>query len=93
LREPDNADARNLLGFSYRQGGRLDLALEQYKRALTIDPRHRGAHEYIGETYLKMGDRASAMRHLEALRKLCPMSCEPLRDLERALAQYDAAKR
>ena len=27
-----------------------------YKKALTIDPEHRGAHEYIGELYLKLAD-------------------------------------
>src|SRR5262245_6013542 len=93
LRESGNADVHNLLGFSYRQTGRLDLALDHYKRALAIDPRHKGAHEYIGETYLKLGDLAAAERHLATLRSLCPLSCEPLQDLERALAAYNAEQK
>ena len=93
LRESDNPDVHNLLGFSYRQAGKLDLALAEYERALAIDPRHKGAHEYIGEAYLKMNDLAAATRHLEALRKLCPLSCEQLRDLEREIAQHTGTTR
>jgi Flp pilus assembly protein TadD len=88
LREPDNADVHNLLGFSSRNLGRYDLAFTHYRRALALDPRHKGAHEYIGETYLKVGDLASAEKHLAALRELCPMSCEPLKDLEREIAEF-----
>ena len=46
---PNNADACNLLGFSYRKAGRLDQAFKHYKTALTLDPDHKGAHEYVGE--------------------------------------------
>ena len=88
LREPDNADVHNLLGFSNRNLGRYDLAFKHYQRALMLDPRHKGAHEYIGETYLKVGDLASAEKHLEALKNLCPMSCEQLKDLEREIAEF-----
>jgi Flp pilus assembly protein TadD len=90
LREPGNADVHNLLGFSQRNLGRYDLAFAHYKRALALDPRHKGAHEYIGETYLKVGDLASAEKHLAALRELCPMSCEQLKDLERDIAEFRA---
>ena len=88
LREPDNAEVHNLLGFSHRNLGRYDAAFKHYRRALAIDPRHKGAHEYIGETYLKVGDLASAEKHLLALRELCPMSCEQLKDLERDVEEY-----
>jgi Flp pilus assembly protein TadD len=93
LRESGNADIHNLLGFSYRQTGKLDLALDHYRRALAIDPRHKGAHEYIGETYLKLGDVAAAERHLATLRNLCPLSCEQLKDLEREVAAYKAEQK
>jgi Flp pilus assembly protein TadD len=88
LREPDNADVHNLLGFSQRNLGRYDAAFKHYRRALALDPRHKGAHEYIGESYLKVGDLASAEKHLAALRDLCPLSCEQLKDLEREIAEY-----
>ncbi len=88
LRDPENADLQNYLGYSYRNQDRYDLAFEHYKRALALDPRHKGAHEYIGETYLKVGDLASAERHLAALIELCPLSCEQLDDLRREIDAF-----
>jgi len=87
-RNPDHADVQNSLGYSYRNLAQYDLAFKHYKRALEIDPRHRGAHEYIGETYLLVGDLAGAQRHLAALREICLLPCDELHDLERAIAGY-----
>jgi Flp pilus assembly protein TadD len=92
LRNPDHADLQNSLGFSYRNLKRYDLAFKHYKRAIELDPRHRGAHEYIGEAYLLTGDLASAEKHLAALRQICLLPCEELRDLERAVTEYRARK-
>jgi len=36
------------LGFSYRHAGDFERAFAQYNRALSLNPRHLGAHEYIG---------------------------------------------
>jgi len=47
-RDPNNADAQNYLGYAWRKSGNLDLAFKHYNEALRLDPRHRGAHEYIG---------------------------------------------
>lgn len=92
VRNPDSADLHNYLGYSYRHLKRFDLAFTHYKRALAIDPRHRGAHEYIGEAYLMTGDLAGARRHLAALKEICLLPCEELGDLERAIAQYRGSK-
>jgi Flp pilus assembly protein TadD len=87
-RNPDDADLQNMLGYSYRNLKQYDLAFRHYRRALEIDPRHRGAHEYIGETYLLTGDLAGAQRHLAALKEICLMPCEESKDLERAIERY-----
>jgi tetratricopeptide (TPR) repeat protein len=92
-RNPDNADLQNSLGYAYRNLQQYDLAFKHYKRAIEIDPRHRGAHEYIGEAYLMTGDLASAERHLAALRQICLLACEELKDLERAVTEYRSKKR
>ncbi len=91
-RYPDHADLQNSLGFSYRNLKQYDLAFKHYKRALEIDPRHRGAHEYIGEAYLMTGDLPSAQKHLAALKEICLLPCEELEDLERAIAEYRGRK-
>ena len=91
-RHPDHADLQNILGFSYRNLKQYDLAFKHYRRAIEIDPRHRGAHEYIGETYLITGDLAGAERHLVELKKICLLPCDELKDLERAIAEYRSRK-
>ncbi len=80
-----SADGFNLLGYSYRNLKRFDESLVAYKQALTLDPKHRGAHEYIGIAYIQMGQPAKAREHLAALDKICTFSCEEYRDLKKAL--------
>ena len=91
VRYPENADLQNYLGYSYRNLKNFDLAFAHYKRALDLDPRHRGAHEYIGETYLLVGDIAGAERHLKALQDICLLGCKEKDDLEQAIAKSRAA--
>ena len=88
LRDPDNADLENYLGYSYRNLGQLDTAFSHYRRALVLNPRHRGAHEYVGEAYLMVGNLPRAEEHLAALRRICLIPCEELGDLERQIAEY-----
>ncbi|CAN5161646.1 hypothetical protein BH11PSE10_BH11PSE10_17020 [soil metagenome] len=89
-RFPDSADLHNELGFAHRKLRQMDRAFEHYKRALLIEPRHRGAHEYIGEAYLMVGDVASAEEHLAALRSICLLPCEELTELEKAISAHRA---
>lgn len=84
---PRNADVFNLLAYSYRHLGRLDDAFANYERALDLDPRHLGAHEYIGEAYLLAGDLAKAEQHLATLVELCG-SCEEKEELAEAIAEF-----
>jgi Flp pilus assembly protein TadD len=86
--QPNNADGFNLLGYSYRNLKRNDESLVAYKRALTLDPKHKGAHEYIGMAYLQMRQPEKAKEHLATLSQLCRISCEEYRDLKKAVAAY-----
>ena len=81
-----DADALNLLGFSYRKLGELAVAFDYYQRALTIDPDHRGANEYLGELYLRMGNVAAAEGQLETLLALCGSNCEESEALKQSIA-------
>lgn len=92
-RDPDSADVQNYLGFSYRKLGQLDRALSHYKRSLALNPRHRGAHEYIGEAYLLLDDLPRADEHLAALRRICLLPCEELADLEASVTAYRARRK
>ena len=91
--EPRNADAHNLLAYSYRKQATPNLpkAFEHYKTALSLDPRHKGAHEYIGEAYLMDKKPAEAEKHLAELEKICGnKTCEEYADLSKAIADYKA---
>lgn len=90
LRDTRNADIQNFLGYAYRNSGKLALAFEHYARALQLNPRHRGAHEYLGETYLMVKNPAKAEEHLAALRRICLIPCEEYGDLEKKIAEYRA---
>ena len=89
-RNERDADAHNLLGYSERMRGNLDAAFKHYERALAIDPKHRGAHEYVGETYLLAGNLPKAEEHLAILDKLCFFPCSEYSDLKAAVAAYKA---
>jgi tetratricopeptide (TPR) repeat protein len=86
-----NADAYNWLGYANRKAGKLDAAFRNYDAALAINPKHRGAHEYVGEAYLMVKDLPRAQEQLAILAKLCNSSCEEYRDLQQAVTKYTAA--
>jgi Tfp pilus assembly protein PilF len=91
--EPKNADAHNLLAYSNRKQSQPNLpkAFEHYKIALQLDPKHKGAHEYIGEAYLMDKKPEEAEKHLAALENLCGnKTCEEYLDLAKSLATYRA---
>lgn len=88
LRDTRNADIQNYLGYAYRHTGQMDLAFKHYERALELNPRHRGAHEYAGEASLMVNDLPKAEAHLAALEKICLIPCEEYDDLKKAIAEY-----
>ena len=73
--------------------GNLDAAFRHYADALRIDPRHRGAHEYIGEAYLMKGDLAKAKEHMAQLDRICFFGCGELADLKKAIAAYEKSRK
>jgi tetratricopeptide (TPR) repeat protein len=88
LRDPLNADIQNYIGYAYRRLRQLGPAIGHYQQALTLNPRHRGAHEHLGEAYLVLGESAKAEQLLAALENLCLIPCEEYDDLKRAIATY-----
>ena len=93
LRDDRNADIQNYLGYAYRRLRQLDPAMRHYQQALTLNPRHRSAHEHLGEAYLVQGDLIKAEEHLAALERICLIACEEYDDLKRAIAAYNKIAR
>jgi len=91
---PDNADYHNLYAYSLRKGANpnMDLVFKHYNEALRINPKHRGAHEYIGEAYLMVGNAGKAKEHLAQLDKLCFFGCGEYSDLKKAIAEHESGQ-
>jgi tetratricopeptide (TPR) repeat protein len=88
LRDPRNADIQNYIGYAYRRLRQIGPAIGHYQQALMLNPRHRSAHEHLGEAYLVLGEPAKAEQHLAALEDICLIPCEEYDDLKRAITAY-----
>ena len=84
------ADIYNLLGFSYRKLKKpdLDKSFAAYMMAIEIDPKHIGAHEYLGELYLMLDNRNKAIEMLAQLESFAGTTSEAYIDLNEAINQY-----
>ncbi len=90
--ESRNAEVHSLLGFSYRMRANPDLpkSFQHYEIALKLDPKHKGAREYLGEAYLMDKKPAEAEKQLGALEGLCGKDCAEYKELAAAIAGYKA---
>jgi tetratricopeptide (TPR) repeat protein len=79
------ADKYNLLGFTARKSGDLNVAAEYYKKALEINPKHIQALEYQGELYLQLGEIEQAKKNLEKIKTICWFICKEKKMLEEAI--------
>jgi len=82
---PQSADAYNLLGYSLRNAGNLKRAGQAYDTALKLDPSHKGALEYQGVLFVKLGETDKAKANLAKLKTLCGIDCEEYEDLAEAI--------
>jgi tetratricopeptide (TPR) repeat protein len=91
-KDPRNADYHNLYAYAIRKGEKpnLDVVFKHYNEALRIDPKHKGAHEYVGEAYLMVGNVAKAKEHLAALDRICFFGCDEYSLLKKAVAEFEA---
>jgi tetratricopeptide (TPR) repeat protein len=92
-KNPKDADAYTLMGYATRKSGDPNGSLQYYNTALGIDPKHIGAHEYVGEAYLQLGRLPEAEQHLARLDSICVFGCVEYRDLKAAVANYKAGKK
>lgn len=90
---PKDADAYTLMGYATRKSGDANGSLQYYNAALGIDPKHIGAHEYVGEAYLQLDRLPEAEQHLARLDSLCTFGCAEYRELKAAVANYKAGRK
>ena len=92
-RDATVAEYHNRYAYALRKGASPDMKLvfHHYREALRLEPKHRGAHEYIGEAYLMAGDLPGAKRHLAELDRLCFFGCDEYDELKKAIAAREKA--
>lgn len=86
-------DVFNYLGFAHRKLGRFDEALVYYEQALSINPNHLGANEYLGELYVEIGEIGKAKQRLAVLSRACPFGCIEYEDLRERIESRVVAGR
>ena len=91
-KKPKYADAWNLLGFSARKSGDFKTAKTAYNKALSINPKHTQAMEYMGEMYLSLNQPSKAEELLSRLEKLCTYNCKDRDLLKSAIKKYKATR-
>jgi tetratricopeptide (TPR) repeat protein len=91
-KDATNPDYHNLYAYAIRMGANpeMELVFKHYNEALRLDPKHRGAHEYLGEAYLMAGNLPKAKEQLKTLDDLCFFSCQEFTMLKKAIADYEA---
>lgn len=81
------ADALNQLGYANRKLGNWPASMENYLKALKLEPNHLGANEYLGELYLDQKDLAGAEGQLAKLKAACG-DCDEYNELAESIADY-----
>ena len=84
----NDADVLNLLGYSHRKLNDFTLAEEYYTRALSIEPEHKGANEYMGQLYLQTDRLDKAEERLKVLKKASFFPNKQYRKLKKAIKAY-----
>lgn len=69
---PDDPRVAYKQGNLYRDQKKPDLAIGAYRRAITIDPNHKFAHNNLGVVYMEKGDYANAVVHFKRVLELDP---------------------
>ena len=92
LRDTRSPDLQNYLGYAHGRLRHFENAVRHYEQALTLNARHRGAHQHLGETYLVVGDLVKAAEHLAELGRICLFPCQEHDNLKHAIGEYKKAR-
>lgn len=84
--EKDNPEFLNMLAYSQRKTGDIDVSIKNYKRALELKPDFTQAHEYLGEAYIQ-----AAVREIGTLKRYGKNGEKELQQLIAALKEAAAA--
>ena len=84
-RIPGNGNLINMLGVIQKRRGRIDEALETFRRGTELDPNNHSPWYNLGNTLLGIGKPEAAVAPLQHAVRLAPREAEALRVLGQAL--------
>ncbi len=80
----DQSDPRvlNMLGYSHRKSGNIEVALSYYQKAIDHNPDYSLVREYLGEAYIQLGMLEKAREQLSEIERICEgRTCNEYQDL------------
>ena len=83
---PESPATHNVLGLAQAERGDLDGAIQEFRRALELDPDDAGAHWHIGAALASRGAYAEATKHLAQSVAIDPQNSQAHSDLGLLLA-------
>lgn len=89
-KSPKDPDIYNQMGFCQRGLGQYQESFDNYRKALTLDPNHKGARNYVGVLFLLLNRPDDAQAQLDQLAKLCPRGCPERDGLAKEIEDYKA---
>lgn len=84
-----DANVLNMVGYAYRNVGKLDTGIGYYRQALAVDPDLTLARAYLGEGYLQKGDVVSARAELAEIAARCGTHCQEYGRLAEAITIFE----
>ncbi len=85
VKNQNDPDVLNMLGYSNRKAGRLELGISYYDKALAMKPDFARAREYLGEGYVAAGKLDLAKDQLGEIQKICGTTCDEYKDLSKII--------
>jgi tetratricopeptide (TPR) repeat protein len=85
VKNQNDPDVLNYMGYSNRKAGHLDIAISYYNRALEINPNYVLAREYLGEGYVAAGKLDLAKIQLQEIANRAGTTSEEYIDLNKAI--------
>ena len=85
VQDKNNPDVMNMLGYSNRKAGRLDVGISYYAKALELKPDFVRAREYLGEGLVAAGHTDQAKLQLGEIAKICGTDCAEYQDLQKVI--------
>ena len=93
INSKNDPDIYNYLGYSNRKLGNMEKAASNYRKALKISPKHKGALEYQGEMFITLGQIKKAEANLKKLESICFLGCEEEKILKESISKYKSGKK